>query len=86
MEIMNRAAGMADEMGTFVHTYLKEFENAVRAGVINENEVYSYILEQIEKCDDNGIKINIINKIKRAQKYKELMSGPEMFEDILKNM
>ena len=64
MEIMNRAAGMADEMGTFVHAYLKEFENAVRAGVINENEVYSYILEQIEKCDDNGIKINIINKIK----------------------
>ena len=59
---MNRAAGMADEMGTFVHAYLKEFENAVRAGVINENEVYSYILEQIEKCDDNGIKINIINK------------------------
>lgn len=36
MEIMNRAAGMADEMGTFVHAYLKEFENAVRAGVINE--------------------------------------------------
>ena len=86
LEIMNRAAGMADEMGTFVHACLKEFENAVRAGVINENEVYSYILEQIEKCDDNGIKINIINKIKRAQKYKELMSGPEMFEDILKNM
>ena len=30
--------------------------------------------------------INIINKIERAQKYKELMNGPEMFEDILKNM
>ena len=33
--------------------------------------------------------LEIMNRaagIKRAQKYKELMSGPEMFEDILKNM
>ena len=86
LEIMNRAAGMADEMGTFLHAYLKEFERAKEEGVLDENEVYHYILEQIQKCDDSEAKTNIIGKIKKAQKYKELVSASEVLKDILKNI
>ena len=86
LEIMNRAAGMADEMGTFLHAYLKEFERAKEEGVLDENEVYHYILEQIQKCDDSEAKANIIGKIKKAQKYKELVSASEVLKDILKNI
>ncbi len=86
LEIMNRAAGMADEMGTFLYAYLNEFENAVQEGITDENEVYHYILEEIEKCGDHKVKTNIINKIKKAQKYKGLINASEMFRDILKNI
>lgn len=86
LEIMNRAAGMADEMGTFLHGYLNEFESAMEEGVADENEVYHYILEQIQKCDDSEAKANIIGKIKNAQKYKELVGASEVLKDILKNI
>lgn len=86
LEIMNRAAGLADEMGTFLHAYLKEFESAMEEGVANENEVYSYILEQIGKCNDDELKTNIINKIKKAQNYEGLISASEVFKDIIKNV
>lgn len=86
LEIMNRAAGMADEMGTFLHAYLKEFESAVEEGIVNENEVYSYIIEQLRNCDDNEMKENIVNKIKKAQKYKELVDASGVIKDILMNI
>lgn len=86
LEIMNRAAGMADEMGTFLHAYLKEFESAMEEGVANENEVYSYILEQMGKCNDDELKTNIINKIKKAQNYESLISASEVFKDMIKNV
>lgn len=84
--IMNRATGMADEMGTFLHAYLKEFQHAMEEGVADENEVYSYILEQLEHCSDNEVKANIVSKIKKADKYKELKSAQDVFKDILKNL
>ena len=84
--IMNRVAGMADEMGSFLHAYLNEFENAMEEGIVDDNEVYNYILEIIQKCDNNEIKKSIINKIKKAQRYKELLSAPTLFNDILKNL
>lgn len=80
LEIMNRAAGMADEMGTFLHAYLREFERAMEEGVADENEVYHYILEQIKKCDDSEIKTNIIDKIEKAQKYRELVNVSEIMK------
>ena len=86
LEIMNRAAGMADEMGSFLHDYLKEFEVVMEEGIVDENEVYDYILEQIQKLNDSEEKTNIITKIKKAQKYKGLISAPEVFGDILKNI
>ncbi len=86
LEIMNRAAGMADEMGTFLHAYLKEFERAMEEGIADENEVYDYILEQIQHCDESEVKANITDKIKRAQKYRELVNVSEIMKDILKNI
>lgn len=86
LEIMNRAAGMADEMGTFLHAYLNNFENAMEDGIVNDNEVYNYILEQTRNLEDGETKEKIIGKIKKAQKYKELTSTEEIFKDILKNL
>ena len=86
LEIMNRAAGMADEMGTFLHAYLNNFEDAMEDGVFNDNEVYNYILEQARSLEDSESKEKIIGKIKKAQKYKELISAQEVFKDILKNL
>lgn len=86
LEIMNRAAGMADEMGTFLHAYLNNFEDAMEDGVLNDNEVFNYILEQTSSLEDSETKEKIIGKIKKAQKYKELTSAQEVFKDILKNL
>ena len=86
LEIMNRAAGMADEMGTFLHAYLNEFESAVEDGIVDENEVFDYILEQMNNHEDCEIKTNIIDKIKKAKKYKELTSVQDIFKHLLKNL
>ncbi len=86
LEIMNRAAGMADEMGTFLHAYLREFEKAMEEDVADENEVYHYILEQIQNCDDSEAKTNITDKIKKAQRYRELVNASEILNNILKNI
>lgn len=86
LEIMNRASGMADEMGTFLHAYLNEFESAVEDGITDENEVYNYILEQMKNFEDSETKSNIIGKIKKAQTFKELTNVQEIFKDLLKNL
>lgn len=86
LEIMNRAAGMADEMGTFLHAYLNNFESAMEDGIADENEVYDYILEQMKNFEDCETKANIIGKIKKAQKYKELTSAQDIFKNLLKNL
>lgn len=86
LEIMNRAAGMADEMGTFLHAYLNDFESAMEDGIVDENEVCNYILEQMKDFEDCETKVNIIDKIKKAQKYKELTSAQDIFKKLLKNL
>ncbi|MGN0143237.1 MAG: RelA/SpoT domain-containing protein [Roseburia sp.] len=86
LEIMNRVAGMADEMGTFLHAYLNDFESAMEDGIVDENEVYGYILEQMNNFEDCDTKENIVRKIKAAQKYKELTSAQDIFKNLLKNL
>ncbi len=86
LEIMNRVAGMADEMGTFLHEYLREFERVMEDGISDENEVYDYILNQIQKCENDEIKMDITAKIKKAQNYKALISASEIFKNILKDI
>lgn len=86
LEIMNRAAGMVDEMGTFLRAYLNNFEDAMENGVLNDNEVFNYILEQAKSLEESGTKEKIIEKIKKAQRYKELTSVQDVYKDILKNI
>lgn len=86
LEIMNRATGMADEMGTFLHAYLNDFESAMEDGIVDENEVYDYILKQVNSLEDCEIKENIIDKIKKTQKYKELTSAQDIYKNLLKNL
>ena len=77
---------MADEMGTFINSYIKNFENAMSKGVINENEVYDYILNEIKLCKDEEIKKNIINKISNSQKYREMKKMSDLISDLMKNI
>ena len=86
LSIMNRSAGMADEMGTFINSYIKNFENAMSKGVINENEVYDYILNEIKLCKDEEIKKSIINKISNSQKYREMKKMSDLISDLMKNI
>ena len=77
---------MADEMGTFLHAYLNDFESVVGDGIEDENEVYDYILEQVKYFEDCESKEKIIGKIKKAQKYRELISAQGIFESLLRNL
>ncbi len=71
LSIMNRSAGMADEMGTFINSYIKNFENAMSKGVINENEVYDYILNEIKLCKDEEIKKSWMDLIEHYNQMKK---------------
>lgn len=77
LEIMNRAAGMADEMGTFINSYIKSFEEISSSGIITDNDVYNYIIERLSQCNDEKLKEDIVGKIYMAEDYKKLglMSG-----------
>ena len=55
-------------------------------GIVDENEVYDYILKQMNNFEDCETKGNIIDKIKKAQKYKELTSAQDIFKNLLKNL
>lgn len=44
IDIMNRLTGIGDEMGTFINSYIRNFQNNLFSGVSNDNEVYQYIL------------------------------------------
>ena len=86
LSIMNRATGMVDEMGTFINSYIKSFEDAMATGIIDENEVYNYVLKEIENCADEDIKSSIISKIKASQKYKEMGKMSDLIADVMKNI
>ena len=86
LEIMNRAAGMADEMGTFIHSHIKSFEAINSNGYVSDNEVYNYILERLEECKDEKLKDDIVNKINSSQQFKELSLMSEAMRSILDKM
>lgn len=45
INIMNRLTGMGDEMGTFIHSYIQNFQESLNSGVTNDNEVYQFIMQ-----------------------------------------
>lgn len=84
INIMNRLTGVGDEMGTFIHSYIKNFQESLYAGVTDENEVYHFILHEIEKCDNVEVKQAIVDKIKQADNYREMKKTADLLKNILK--
>ena len=84
LNIMNRLTGIGDEMGTFIHSYIKNFQESLYAGVTDDNEVYQFILREIEKCDDVEVKQAIVDKIKQADGYREMKRMSDLLKDILR--
>lgn len=83
LEIMNRAAGMADEMGTFINSYIKSFEEISSSGIITDNDVYNYIIERLSQCNDEKLKEDIVEKIYMAEDYKKLGLMSETLKNFL---
>lgn len=81
--IMNRITGIGDEMGSFVNSYIRNFNDKLFQGVTNDNEVYQYILDELQKMEDCEIKENIIDKIKQAEKYREMINVSEVLSAAL---
>jgi ppGpp synthetase/RelA/SpoT-type nucleotidyltranferase len=86
LEIMNRAAGMADEMGTFINSYIKSFEDITGNGVVSDNDVYNYIIERLSDCNDEELKEDIVDKIKKSQEFKQLSLMSDTMKSILDKM
>lgn len=84
INIMNRLTGVGDEMGTFIHSYIKNFQENLYSGVTDDNEVYQFILHEIEKCDNEEIKRAIVDKIRQADNYREMKKISDLLKDILK--
>ncbi|MBP3567607.1 MAG: hypothetical protein J6K04_00435 [Lachnospiraceae bacterium] len=80
---MNRITGIGDEMGSFVNSYIRNFNDKLFRGVTNDNEVYQYILDELQKMEDCEIKENIIDKIKQAEKYREMINVSEVLSAAL---
>lgn len=83
LNMMNRLTGMGDEMGTFLHKYLKRFQRGLYAGVTEENEVYQFILQEIEKCNDAEIRQAVKEKIEQANDFRELKSMSRLLNNNL---
>ena len=83
INIMNRLTGMGDEMGTFINSYIKNFQESLYAGVTDDNEVYQFILHEIEKCDNEEVKQAIVDKIKQAENYHEMKKMTDLLKDVL---
>lgn len=83
INIMNRLTGMGDEMGTFINSYIKQFQESLQSGITNDNDVYQYILNELENCNDEKVKQAIIDKIKLADNYKEMKRMSELLKDYL---
>ncbi len=82
LSIMNRLTGMGDEMGTFIHSYIKNFQESLRSGVIDDNEVYQFILRELESCDNQEMKQTITDKIMQANNYKEMKKVSDLLNRI----
>lgn len=83
LEILNRAAGMADEMGTFINSYIKSFDELSRSGVICDNDVYNYIIDRIADCQDEELKSDIIGKISLSEDFQKLNLMSDALNNIL---
>ena len=83
INIMNRLTGMGDEMGSFIHNYIKNFQESLYAGVTDDNEVYHFILDEIEKCEDVEVREAIVDKIKQAENYHEMKKMTDLLKDVL---
>ena len=94
MEIVRKLAGYSMGRSDMVrramskkkHKVMEEERKNFIYGIVDENEVYNYILEQMKDFEDCETKVNIIDKIKKAQKYKELTSAQDIFKKLLKNL
>lgn len=86
LSIMNRAAGMADEMGTFINSYIKSFEEMSANGMICDNDVYNYIIDRISRCEDEELKADIIGKIRLAEDFQKLNLMSDALKNILKKI
>lgn len=82
LEIMNRAAGMADEMGTFINSYIKSFEKISNMGMHSDNDVYNYIIERIEDCNDEKLKEDIVGRIRMAEDFNKI----NLMSDVMKSI
>lgn len=72
IDVMSKFTGVGDEMGSFISKNIRHFQEDLFSGVTSDNEVYQYIIDKIEQCSDEGIKQDIIEKIKKAENYREL--------------
>ena len=86
LEIMNRAAGMADEMGTFINNYIRSFEEISSKGMLCDNDVYNYIIERISICEDEELKEDIIGRIRQVEDFRKLNHMSDVMKNILKNI
>lgn len=84
INIMNRLTGMGDEMGTFIHSYIRNFQENLQNGILDDNEVYQFVLQEIKKCDNEEIKQAIADKIKQADNYHEMMKMSDLLKETLK--
>lgn len=84
LDIMNRIAGMGDEMGTFLNSYLQYFLLAQNYDVKSENQTYHMILERLAKSDDELLKADIKNLILQSEKFEELKRMKDVFEELMK--
>lgn len=83
LNMMNRLTGMGDEMGAFIREYIRIFDQGLREGGADENEVYSFILQKIEACDNEEVRQAIVDKIRRADSYREMKKMSDLLNDLL---
>lgn len=86
IDIMNRITGVGDEMGSFINDYWKTFQSRMSNGVIDDNEVYGFILSEIDKIEDENIKNSIKDKIMQAENYQERRKISDLAEKILSSI
>lgn len=83
IDIMNRLTGLGDEMGTFINDYIRNFQENLFSGILDDNEVYQFILQEIENCDNEEVKQAIIDKIKQAENYHEAKGMSDLIQQTL---
>lgn len=83
IDIMNRLTGIGDEMGTFINSYIRNFQEDLFSGVASDNEVYQFILREMEKCGDEQVREAVTAKIRQAQNYREKRKMADLVREIL---